>query len=31
MHYGIAMVLAFSIIPIIEVYKSAMLGIEKEK
>ena len=31
MHYGIAMVLAFSIIPIIEVYKSVMRGIEKEK
>ena len=31
MHYGIAMVLAFSIIPIIEIYKSVMRGIEKEK
>ena len=30
MHYGIAMGLAFSIIPIIEIYKAIMRGIEKE-
>ena len=29
-HYGIAMGLAFSIIPIIEIYKAIMRGIEKE-
>ena len=31
MHYGIAMVLAFSIIPIIEIYKAIMRGVEKNR
>ena len=29
-HYGIGMGLAFLIIPIIEIYKAIMRGIEKE-
>ena len=30
-HYGIAMALAFSIIPIIEIYKAIMRGVEKNR